>query len=192
QRAIAVLEEALNQCHTAHVPLFVAGMTISLGLAYALAGRGAEAVPLLDQVQVQEETLTSLGGNSTVLRVGEAYLRVGRWHDAFQLAELAQRLSHGRKERGNLAWVLWLLGEIAMCRQPAEVEPAEAHYRQALSLAEELGMRPLVAHCHLGLGKLYAEVGRHEEAQVALAGAVELYRALDMMYWLPQVEARLA
>ncbi|HSF31449.1 MAG TPA: sigma 54-interacting transcriptional regulator, partial [Candidatus Tectomicrobia bacterium] len=116
QRAIPVLEEALNQCHTAHVPLFVAGMTISLGMAYALAGRNAEAMPLLNQVHVQEETLTSLGGNSTVLRVGEAYLRVGRWHDAFQLAELAQRLSHGRKERGNLAWVLWLLGEIAMCR----------------------------------------------------------------------------
>ena len=79
-----------------------------------------------------------------------------------------------------------------MHREPSEVEQAEAHYRQALGLADELGMRPLVAHCHLGLGALHAEVGQHEQARGKMSEALELYRAPNMMYWLPQVEAMLA
>jgi hypothetical protein len=69
---------------------------------------------------------------------------------------------------------------------------AETHYQQALALADELGMRPLVAHCHLGLGRLYHQTGRGEEARVALAIAIDLYRAMDMTFWLPQAEAALA
>jgi predicted protein tyrosine phosphatase len=75
---------------------------------------------------------------------------------------------------------------------PMESEPAEAHYRQALALAEELGMRPLVAHCHHGLGRLCSQTGRGEEASVALSTAIDLYRAMDMTFWLPQAEAALA
>jgi hypothetical protein len=77
-------------------------------------------------------------------------------------------------------------------REPSEIEQAEAHYRQALTLAEELGMRPLVAHCHLGLGKLYATSGRRAEARNDLSAAVELYQAMEMTFWLPQAEAVLA
>jgi hypothetical protein len=69
---------------------------------------------------------------------------------------------------------------------------AEAHYRQGLALAEELGMRPLVAHCHLGLGTLYATIGPHEYAQPELSTAIDLYRAMAMTFWLPQAEAALA
>ena len=75
---------------------------------------------------------------------------------------------------------------------PPEVEQAEAHYRQALALAEELGMRPLQAHCHRGLGTLYGRVGRAEQARAALSTAIALYRAMEMTFWLPQAEAALA
>ena len=88
--------------------------------------------------------------------------------------------------------VLRLLGEIAMQSGPTEVEPAEAAYRQALAFAEELGMRPLQAHCHLGLGTLYATTGQREPARAALAAAIALYRAMEMTLWLPQAEAMLA
>ena len=71
-------------------------------------------------------------------------------------------------------------------------EQAEAHYRQALALAEELGMRPLQAHCHLGLGTLYVKTGQREQARTELSTAIELYRAMDMTFWLPQAEAALA
>ena len=53
-------------------------------------------------------------------------------------------------------------------------------------------MRPLVAHCHLGLGTLYAATGRAEQARAALTTAIDLYRAMDMTFWLPQAEAALA
>jgi hypothetical protein len=69
---------------------------------------------------------------------------------------------------------------------------AKAYYREALTLAEELGMRPLVAHCHLGLGQLHAQIDHGEQARAALSAAIELYRAMDMTFWLPQAEAALA
>ena len=77
-------------------------------------------------------------------------------------------------------------------REPLEAAPAEDHYRQALTLADELGMRPLVAHCHRGLGTLYAANGQREQARTELAAAIDLYRAMDMTFWLPQTEAALA
>jgi hypothetical protein len=67
-----------------------------------------------------------------------------------------------------------------------------AYYRQAIALAEDLGMRLLVAHCHLGLGTLYATLGRPEQARPELTAAIELYRAMDMTFWLPQAETALA
>ena len=69
---------------------------------------------------------------------------------------------------------------------------SEARYRAALALAEALGMRPLQAHCHLGLGSLYAKSDQREQAGVELSIAIELYRAMDMTFWLPQAEATLA
>ena len=96
------------------------------------------------------------------------------------------------KIRGFEAEALRLLGDIALHRHPPEVAQAEAHYQQALALAEELGMRPLQAHCHHGLGRLYHQTGRAEPARTALAAAIGLYRAMDMTLWLPQAEAALA
>jgi Flp pilus assembly protein TadD len=73
-----------------------------------------------------------------------------------------------------------------------EVELASGHYHQALALAEELGMRPLQAHCHCGLGTLYATIGQQEQARSELSTAIALYRAMEMTFWLPQTEAALA
>jgi hypothetical protein len=84
------------------------------------------------------------------------------------------------------------LGAIAMQREPPEHESATMHYRQALALAEELGMRPLQAHYHCGLGTLYAATGQQEQAPAELATAIAPYRAMDMAFWLPQAEAVLA
>jgi Flp pilus assembly protein TadD len=69
---------------------------------------------------------------------------------------------------------------------------AGTHYRQAITLAEELGMCPLQAHCHRGLGTLYAMIGQQEQARTELSTAIALYRAMDMTFWLPQTEAALA
>jgi hypothetical protein len=71
-------------------------------------------------------------------------------------------------------------------------EIGESHYRQALSLAEPRGMRPLVAHCHLGLGKLYRRTGKREQAQKHLSTATTMYREMGMTYWLEKAEAEMA
>jgi hypothetical protein len=87
---------------------------------------------------------------------------------------------------------LRLLGNIAAHRDPPDAVQAETHFQPALTLAEELGMRPLVAHCHLGLGTLYAKRVQQEQARTELSTAIDLYRAMDMTFWLPQAEAALA
>ena len=89
-------------------------------------------------------------------------------------------------------YALRLLGEIAARRDAPASEQAASSYRQALALADERGMRPLQAHCHLGLGTLYAQIGRREQARAALTAAIDLYRAMAMTFWLPQVEVALA
>jgi hypothetical protein len=104
------------------------------------------------------------------------------------------RLEHlqRRKLRGFQVHALWLLGEIAIQREPADLESAAAHYRQALTLANELGVRPFQAHCHHGLGKLYRHTGRLDLARAALSTAIDLYCSMAMTCWLPGAEAALA
>ena len=113
----------------------------------------------------------------------EAHMLAGRLEEAH---------AHAHQERGNQACALRLIGDIAAHREPPEVEPAEAHYRQALSLADELCMRPLQAHCHRGLGTLCAATGQGAQARTELATALEMYRSMAMTFWLPQTAAALA
>jgi hypothetical protein len=107
------------------------------------------------------------------------------------VAERLLALGHERSERSTEARGRQLLGEIAMQCEPPRAEAAEAHYREALALAEDLGMRPLQAHCHRGLGSLFTKTGQPELARTELCGAIALYRAMDMTFWLPQAEAAL-
>jgi class 3 adenylate cyclase/tetratricopeptide (TPR) repeat protein len=192
-RSIPILERGLDLSQVFNSWLWFSETASALGCAYALAGRVAEALPLLEQAEQRDATLGTTGGQS--LRVGyvsEAYLLAGRMQEAVQLAGRALDLARDQKERGHEAWALRLLGEIAAHQAPPEIEPAENRYRQSLTLAEELGMRPLVAHCHLGLGTLYAKTGQREQARAELSTAVEMYRAMDMTFWLPQAEVALA
>jgi tetratricopeptide (TPR) repeat protein len=123
--------------------------------------------------------------------LGEAQLLAGHLEEAQALTQRALALTREHQERGNQAYALRLLGDIAAGRELPEVEQAEAYYRQALTLAETLGMRPLQAHCHRGLGTLYAMIGPWEQARTALFTAIRMYRTMDMTFWLPQTEAAL-
>jgi tetratricopeptide (TPR) repeat protein len=165
----------------------------TLGAAYTLAGRIAEAMPLLTQALEHTTVMDVIVLQALcLLSLGEAQLLAGRLEEALALAERALILAREHQERGNEAYALRLLGDIAARREPPESDQAGDYYRQALALAEELGMRPLMAHCHLGLGKLYAKIGRRAEACTELSAAVELYRTMEMVFWLPQAEAALA
>jgi len=102
------------------------------------------------------------------------------------------KLTQGYKERSNEAYARRLLGDLAAQREPPARDQAEDYYRQALALAEKLGMCPLGAHCHRGLGTLYAMTGQPEQAPAALSTAIEMYRSMDMTFWLPHTERALA
>jgi tetratricopeptide (TPR) repeat protein len=122
--------------------------------------------------------------------LGQAHLLAGRRDDAFAVARRALDLAHRQKERGNEAWVLRLLGEIAAQPDPPHAKSAHAHYGQALARADELGMRPLAAHCHLGLGTLYRRTGDTAKAKEHLTAASTMYREMGMAFWLAQAETQ--
>jgi len=192
-KAIPVLERGLDLCREVPIPLWFPWHAAALGAAYALAGRMGEALPLLARAVEQGASLRLLVSHARQLAyLGEVYVLAGRLPEALQVALRALELARTHQEQGHEAWVLRLLGDIAIHRDPPEITQVAAHYRQALALAAKLGMRPLQAHCHHGLGTMYAKTGQAEQARAALSAAIDLYRAMDMTFWLPQTEAALA
>jgi tetratricopeptide (TPR) repeat protein len=192
-RAIPLLEHTLRHCQGEDMALNTRLLTATLGYAYTLVGQTTDAIVLLERgIQQSEALKISFRYALWQTWLGEAYLRDGRTDDAFDLAQRAVEHARIHKEPGHQAYGFRLLGEIAKHRDPPEIASAEAHYQQALTLAAELGMRPLQAHCYLGLGKLYVAIGRCDNARAELSAAIELYRAMEMTFWLPQAEAALA
>jgi tetratricopeptide (TPR) repeat protein len=192
-RALPLLEQALGLCEDADLPAYFPLIAAVLGAAYILGGRIADAVPLLTQ-GMEQATATEIVSLQALCRLslGEAQALAGRLEDAHVLAEGALGHARAHQARGRQAYALRLLGDIAAWHKPPESGKAEEYYSQALTLAEELGMRPLLAHCHLGLGTLYAMTGQREQARAELATAIALYRDMDMPFWLPQAATALA
>jgi len=192
-RAFPLLERAVEIRQEADIPSLFPWMAPALGAAYTMGGRIADAVPLLTQAMEQTIAMEMVGCFQALcsLPLGEAQVLAGRMEEAHALTERTLALARERQERGHQAYALRLLGEIAARRTPPDVAEAAAYYRQALALAEELGMRPLQAHCHRGLGTLYPKTSQQEQAQAELSTAIDLYRVMDMTFWLPQTEAAL-
>jgi hypothetical protein len=116
----------------------------------------------------------------------------GHLAEAYALTEQVLALARRCQERGHQAYALHLLGEIAVQSEPSASTSAAEHYWQAFALAEELGMRPLMAHCHFSLGTLYSRIGQVDQARTELTAASSCYRAMEMSFWLPRAEAALA
>jgi class 3 adenylate cyclase/tetratricopeptide (TPR) repeat protein len=192
-RALLRLERAVDICQGADIPAYFPLMAVALGAAYTLGRRLSDAVPLLRQATEHATAMERVDVQALCrLSLGEAEVLAGRLAEAHALAAWA--LAHAREyqERGHQAYALRLLGEIAVRHEPPESDQAGDDYRQARALAEELGMRPLQAHCHTDLGMLYLKSGRHEQARNELIAAIALYRVMEMTFWLPQAEAALA
>jgi class 3 adenylate cyclase/tetratricopeptide (TPR) repeat protein len=187
--ATRLLERALTQCRewniTSHAPIALA----SLGHVYAWSGRLGEGISCLQQALATYES-AGIGFHHSlcVAQLGEAYLLADEVENARACADRAVTLARGRGERGNEAWALRLLGEIAAHHVRLDVATAATHYGATMALASELEMRPLVAHCHLGLGRLYRRTGNPEQAQEHLTSATAMYGEMGMTYWLEKLE----
>jgi class 3 adenylate cyclase/tetratricopeptide (TPR) repeat protein len=193
RQAVALLERGLELCKVTDFSLWFPPLASTLGAAYTLSGRSAEALPLLQQAVQQVTSLRLLYHQTLSLtHLSEAYLLANCLEEAYQHAQQALTLSRERRERGYEAYILRLLGDIHMRHDPPQFETAEGFYRQALAITNELGMRPLQAHCHFGLGALYAQTDRTEQVRIELSAAIDLYRSMEMTFWLPKAEAALA
>ncbi len=191
--AVRVFDQGLALCRASGNRTWWRVIAAGLGYASALQGRLTEGHALLEEAIREDIRMGALQGHAyRVAWLSEVCRLTGRGEEAWQHACQALDLAREHKDRGDEALALRQLGAVYAHADPPDVAQAEAHYQQALALAEELGMRPLVAHCHHGLGRLYSQTGRGEEARVALTAAIDLYRAMEMTFWLPQAEATLA
>jgi tetratricopeptide (TPR) repeat protein len=170
-----------------HLPWAVAAS------AWALAQIG-EASEALNRVREDERLLEHQAASGIVAHcswaygaVGRACLLLGRLDEARRLGDRAVESS--RRQPGLTAHALHLLGDISTHPDRFDAESGAANYREALALARLHGMRPLVAHCHRGLGKLYGRTGNMECARKNLTTATTMYREMDMRFWLDQEAA---
>jgi len=186
-RAIPQLERSLALARTwSRVGWSTVGF---LGQAYAQSGRFDEAFRLFQEVAGASKQVEGEVRSCRFRQLGEIHLLAGHPAEASEHARQALELARDRKQRSFEALALRLLAEVASHRDRFQPAEAEGYYRRALALATELGMRPLVAHCYLGLGKLYRRMGKRYEAQEHFATAITMYREMDMTYWLDRSEA---
>jgi tetratricopeptide (TPR) repeat protein len=187
EQAIRVLERGLPVTQSFTFPW----VAYCLGHAYTACGRFAEGSSLLDQAVRRAESVQLFAHHSLRFAyLGQARLRAGYLGEARELTQRALDLAREHGERGHEAWVLWLLGEID-CEPGLDPLRAAQCYREALDTATSLEMRPLVAHSHLGLGKLYRVTGERDQAREHLTTATTMYREMDMRFWLEQAEAEM-
>src|SRR5262245_22099447 len=162
-------------------------------LALAQVGETREALKLIREgeqfIQRQAARGILVNRGSTYYFLGRACLLLGRLDEARRLAERA--IESSTSQLGFAAHALHLLGDIATHLDQFDPRAGAAHYRQALALAEPRGMRPLIAHCHLGLGKLHRRTDERQQAGEHLASATTMYRDMDMKFWLEQAKAEL-
>ncbi|MFN0316263.1 MAG: ATP-binding protein [Burkholderiales bacterium] len=181
--ATRVLEPGPALCRGMGFRLALPFVTVSLGLAYTGLGRAVDALPLIGEAAEGYAALGDFLRSLFITLLAAASLKLGRVSEAREQAERAVTLARARQERGWEAWALKALGE-AHAQEPGEAEEAGKAYRQALEIAIELGMRPLAAHCHFGLGTLHASLGKTQEAQQEISLASDLYEKLGMTFYL--------
>jgi class 3 adenylate cyclase/tetratricopeptide (TPR) repeat protein len=186
-RAVGVLERCLQLGSTWQFVDRTPDVTTTLGCAYALAGRTEESLALVAcAVNEFRAGRGHFAPGFILLNAGRAYFVAGRLEEATNCAREVLALARRIGARDTEASALSLMAGIAVA---TGAENAEDYYREALALAKPRGMRPLVAHCHLGLSKFHHLRGHRDQAQEHLKIAISMYREMDMKYWLERASA---
>ena len=198
-QALATLEHSLKVCEASEIPVQRPLVVSGLAAAYAFVGRFDEALRLLENTANRSVWMPGVGSRQVPLGKAmgmvwevETYTLAGAHTEAEALARRALAVFAESKHRGSEAWLHCLIGDLLTRRQPADLIHAEASYKVALSLAQDLGMRPLQARCYLGLGQIHAQSKNASVARSELHAAAELYRAMGMPFWLARADLVLA
>src|SRR5262249_50832335 len=191
-RATTLLERALDLARARTVTFFTSIVGAGLSIAHALSGRVDEALFLAEQASHDAEATGHTGaGIGAHSALAEVYCLAGRPADSAAAAGRALEAVRRARRRGLEARVLYVLGAIAVAEPAPDLVAARQYYRGALEQAQECGMRPLVAHCHLGLGKLYRRTAERAQAREQLVTATTMYREMDMRFWLEKAETEM-
>jgi tetratricopeptide (TPR) repeat protein len=192
ERAIDVLERGLKVCDSAEIPVQRPLIASCLGAVYGFVGRLDEALQHLETAVKDTESMRRMAGQAMrVAWLSGAYMLADRLDEAEEFARRGLELVGESRDKGTQAWLLGILGDLSTRRNPSDTKDAEANYTQALLLAQELAMRPLQAHCHLGLANVYGKMKNSARARSELLSAAELYRAMSMQFWLSKTESAL-
>ena len=190
--AIPFLERSLQLGENADFPGAIILAACGLGQAYNLTERAQDSIALLERAWGLAEAGGFLHfGAICLMHLADAYSLTGQQTKA--LATIDRALTVGREGgfRAREAWALYLQGNILGRGPEADTAAARHAHQASLTLADELGMRPLSAHCHLGLGQLHATLGDAAKAREHLERALALYREMGMQHWPEQAEAAL-
>jgi tetratricopeptide (TPR) repeat protein len=192
--ARVLIERGLAAFRMANTDFELSAAVASFALVLAQAGEASEALTRLresEQLLDRDAAREFFSFHRTAFHsLGHACLLRGRLDEAQSLGDRA--VEYSTSFPASAAYALHLLGDIATHPDRFDAARGEAHYRQALALAEPRGMRPLLAHCHLGLGKLYGRTGKHEQATEHLTSATTMYGEMGMTYWLEKTETAMS
>jgi tetratricopeptide (TPR) repeat protein len=183
------IEISIAAYRTGNIAVVLPAMVAASAWVLAQVGQASEALTRLREGEQLLEQQAIRGVLTPYHALGRAALLLNRLDEAQSLGDRA--VTHSQSRHGAAAHALHLLGDIATHPDRFNAECGEAHYRKALALAEPRGMQPLIAHCHLGLGKLYRRTDKREQAQEHLITATSKYREMDMRFWLEQAEAEM-
>ncbi|HSR10898.1 MAG TPA: hypothetical protein VLS90_05600, partial [Thermodesulfobacteriota bacterium] len=193
QKAILAQQRALDLIRTWKIPTWYPWAAASFGYTLALTGSVSEGIQYLEEAIGRALSIPFLINHSLwVAWLSEARLLAGDFEEAAGIADQALKLCTDRSERGHMAWVLRILGEIFREGRRTRFDEAEDSYRRSMALGQEMGMSPLVAHCHMGLGKLYSQKGERRRLQEHFTEAATLFRKMDMGFWAVEAERWLA
>jgi len=192
-KAHARVEQWLALIQTADIKHLISFALAFSAFVLARLGRADEAMSRLGEAEKVVEQQVRRGNLIHVPAVcqllGRACVVLGRIENAQRVAQQAMEGCARRPE--TLPQVLLVLADIAGHPDRLDPEVSERLYREAIVVAEGQGRRPIIAHCHFGLGTLYRRTGKRKLAQEHLTAAMTMYREMDMRFYLEQAEAEL-
>jgi class 3 adenylate cyclase/tetratricopeptide (TPR) repeat protein len=191
-QAIPLLERGAALCREWNLRFVAPILDELLGYMYVLAGRESEGLDLLNSAVAAAESIGfSMFLTPTIVHLCEAQLLASQVEEAASTAKRALTLARTHGQRSQEAWAQRLLGEAAALGHPPTLKAAEGAYQEAMTLAAGLDMRPLLAHCHVGLGTLSRRAGKPEHAMEHFAIATAMWREMDTRFWLEKAEAEM-
>jgi tetratricopeptide (TPR) repeat protein len=187
-RAIALLERGVALAREWRLPWAETALASNLGWAYARSNQLADGIGRIEQA-VERMGAVLFARFWARWFLADAYPLAGRLDDARRAAEGAAADARALCAPGLEAYARCLFVAIEAESERPDVDVADFHFSEAISVATELGLRPLAAHCHARLAKLYGRIGKHPQAHEHFQTATAMYREMGMAYWLEQAEA---